>query len=75
MTRGQLGRTANSLQRQIEAHEAKMANPGNFISEWGSMTPTQQQGLLNHWSGEITNLVEQQSIVHGLLPCPFGKDA
>ena len=38
-TRSQLNRAANSFQRQIELHEAKMANPGNFISEWGLMMP------------------------------------
>lgn len=66
-TRSQLNRAANSFQRQNKLHEAKMANPGNFISEWGSMTPVQQQGLLGHWADEITNFAEQQSIVQGLM--------
>jgi hypothetical protein len=66
-TRTQLERASNSFQRQIELHEAKVANPGNFVENWGDLDPRAQTGLVRHWESEISNFVQQQQIVHELL--------
>jgi hypothetical protein len=67
MSVSQLQRAERSFQGQIELHEAKIANPGAYVNEWGSLDVREQEGLLRHWGKEIGNFSDQQSIVQELL--------
>ncbi len=57
-----------SLQRQIAAHEAKIADPASAIPEWSSLDPRQQQALVtSKWPGDIARQQEQIDILRGIL--------
>ena len=67
MTDAQLERSASSFQAQIEAHEAKLADPAAHAADWSGRSVQAKEGLMRHWSKEIQNFSEQQSIVQELL--------
>jgi hypothetical protein len=64
-SRTQLKRAFRSF--QIEVHEAKIADPASYASDWANMSEQAQQGLINHWYKEIELFSAQQSIVEELL--------
>ena len=66
-TTPQLQCAEGSFQEMIELHEAKMADPAAHAADWGTRSLQAQEGLLRHWDKEITNFVEQQSIVQEIL--------
>ena len=67
LTDAQLTRADSSFQAQIEAHEAKIADPAGYAESWNEMSPQAQQGLINHWGKEINNFSDQRSIVQEIL--------
>jgi hypothetical protein len=52
-TSAQLERAIRSFQAQIEAHEAKLADPAANAVDWSARSPVAQEGLLNHWLKEM----------------------
>ena len=67
MSRGELERTARSLQQGIQRHEGYLKDPLSHVPNWNQLRPQHQQSLLNHWGTEISTFAEQQSIVQHLL--------
>lgn len=67
MSRGELERTARSLQQGIQRHEGYLRNPSSHVPDWSQLRPQHQQSLINHWHTEIRTFSEQQSSVHHLL--------
>ena len=64
----QIERGINSIEKQVAAHQAKIANPGRYIDEWASLDPRQQQALVNSkWPGDIARQQEQLDILRGIL--------
>lgn len=45
-----------SLQKEIELHKSKIANPSKHIPEWDSYPERKKAGLIKHWNKEIVNL-------------------
>lgn len=64
---GQLQRGINSLQDQIDAHLAKIANPADAVDDWEGMGSQEQDGLLSKWQGDVARQQAQQSILQDLL--------
>lgn len=63
-----------SLEKQIAEHEGYIANPKSKISNWDSLDPREQQGLLNKkWPGDIARQEEQKAILKGILSERRGK--
>ena len=54
------------MSEQIELHENKLANPAQYVDEWGSYTQQHQQGLLRHWQKEIANFSDQLQILNAI---------
>jgi hypothetical protein len=52
---GQLVKSINSWQSNIEQHKNKLANPARFDANWDSKTDAQKAGLIKHWQKEIRN--------------------
>ena len=64
----QIERGITSIEKQIAAHQAKIANPGRYIDQWASLDPRQQQALVNSkWPGDIARQQEQLDILRGIL--------
>jgi hypothetical protein len=57
----------NSLQRQIDQHLAKLADPESAVDNWEELSPQEQQGLLSKWRGDVERQQAQQQILQGLL--------
>jgi RHS repeat-associated protein len=67
----QLERGIQSLDSNIAEHEAKIADPAQYVKnttgrDWSSMDSREQQGLVSHWRTEISNFKEQKSILQDL---------
>jgi len=67
MSKNQPERAARSLQQQIERHEGFLENPSSHEPNWSSLRLERKLGLIEHWSKEISNFVEQQQILEHLL--------
>ena len=44
-----------SLEREVEEHEDKIANPAAYIDGWAEKSPEVQEGIKRHWNKEIQN--------------------
>jgi hypothetical protein len=65
-TDGEIGRSIRSLQRQIETHRDKIANPQHWVPS--GIAPQQLKGLVeSYWPKEIANFTQQTEILKGLL--------
>lgn len=49
----QLNKSIKSLQRQIEHHKEKIANPEKYSSDWEDCPVRKREGRLRHWQHEI----------------------
>ncbi len=49
-------RGMRSLQKEIELHKSKIANPPKYIPEWDTYPERRKNGLIKHWNKEIVNL-------------------
>ncbi len=57
-----------SIQKQIDLHKNKIANPEKEIPNWSNLDPRQQQNLLNiKWPGDIQRQTEQKQILETLI--------
>ncbi|MCY1074176.1 hypothetical protein OV287_06730 [Archangium sp. miwbw1] len=57
-----------SLQKQIELHKDKIANPDKHIPNWSSLEPRQRDALTQKkWPSDINRQTEQLEILEGLL--------
>jgi hypothetical protein len=63
----QLQRGVNSLQRQIDTHLAKIADPAQAVDDWASLSRQEQAGLISKWQADIARQRAQQSILQDLL--------
>lgn len=53
-----LNRGIRKLQKQIEEHERKIADPASFYPEWDQHPEAFKQGCMKHWKKEINNFKE-----------------
>lgn len=56
-TSNQLRRGIRSLNKRIEEHWAKIANPEEYYRDWFS-EPERQPGRIRHWQKEIEDMEE-----------------
>ena len=63
----ELRKGIRSLQRRIEEHRDKIANPQNYYSEWHTYPKFRQRNQLSDWKKEIKNFTEQKNIFEGIL--------
>lgn len=52
---GSLKRAIRKYETKISEHEAKIAEPEKYISDWESKDIREQEGLKKHWGKEIRN--------------------
>jgi hypothetical protein len=63
----ELQKGVDSLQRQIDLHQGKIANPADYLDNWSGLDPRQQTGLVSKWGRDIQRLQEQRDILRALL--------
>jgi gas vesicle protein len=57
-----------SINKEIEKHKDKIANPEKYIPEWDRLDPREQKALINKkWPGDIKRQKEQKQILQGIL--------
>ena len=64
---GALKRSIRSLQRSIEEHCNKIADPQSYDSAWHTYPKDRQRRVLRRWKGEIKTFTEQKDIFEGIL--------
>jgi len=64
----EIERGIRSIQKQIDEHTDKIADPESHIEGWENLDPRQQQALLNSkWPGDIARQQAQLDILREIL--------
>jgi len=67
-TSAEVQKGIGSLEKQITEHQAKIAGPERFVSNFKQLDPRQQKFLLEKkWPSDIQRQQEQLQILQGLL--------
>jgi len=63
----ELDRSINSIRKQMDLHQDKIANPHKYVSDWEKMSSIQRQGLLGKWQKEIYNFDNQVKALNKII--------
>jgi|GEM_PF-2281757 len=63
----ELQRAEKSYLRQVELHQQKLRDPGQFVENWDNMRPQERSSLLKHWGEDVKRNQELADIMRGML--------
>ncbi len=64
---GEIAKAIRGYERQVAAHQQKIANPAKYAENWGKMSAEQQAGLIGHWQQDLNRNQEIANVLRGLL--------
>jgi len=63
----ELKKGIRSLQKQIDFHLDKIANPRNYIKDWDNLDIREREGTLKKWQKDIDRQTEHKEIMNCIL--------